>query len=64
MTGDCHVRFCERLRGETPLCLLGALFFLILPTLFFSCARQKTALKVIYNPNYSIFDQRLIKVNQ
>jgi len=23
MTGDCHVRFCERLRGETPLCLLG-----------------------------------------
>jgi hypothetical protein len=24
MTGDCHVRFCERLRGETPLCLLGA----------------------------------------
>jgi hypothetical protein len=25
MTGDCHVRFCERLRGETPLCLLGAL---------------------------------------
>ena len=21
--GDCHVRFCERLRGETPLCLLG-----------------------------------------
>jgi len=29
---------------------------LILPTLFFSFARQKTALKVIYNPNYSIFD--------
>ena len=27
MTGDCHVRFCERLRGETPLCLLGATFF-------------------------------------
>jgi hypothetical protein len=24
MTGDCHVRFCERLRGATPLCLLGA----------------------------------------
>jgi len=23
MTGDCQVRFCERLRGETPLCLLG-----------------------------------------
>ena len=23
--GDYHVRFCERLRGETPLCLLGAL---------------------------------------
>jgi hypothetical protein len=23
MTGDCHVRFCERLRGEIPLCLLG-----------------------------------------
>ncbi|MEW5844217.1 MAG: dihydrofolate reductase family protein [Bacteroidota bacterium] len=23
MTGDCHVRFCERLRGETPLDLLG-----------------------------------------
>jgi hypothetical protein len=25
MTGDCHVRFCERLRGETPLCLLGVI---------------------------------------
>ncbi len=24
MTGDCHVRFCERLGGETPPCLLGA----------------------------------------
>jgi hypothetical protein len=23
MTGDCHVRFCERLRGEIPLDLLG-----------------------------------------
>ena len=23
MTGDCHVRFCERFRGETPLYLLG-----------------------------------------
>jgi hypothetical protein len=23
MTGDCHVRFCERLRGKTPLDLLG-----------------------------------------
>jgi hypothetical protein len=23
MMGDYHVRFCERLRGETPLCLLG-----------------------------------------
>ena len=23
MTGDCHVRFCERLGGETPPCLLG-----------------------------------------
>ena len=23
MRGDSHVRFCERLRGETPLCLLG-----------------------------------------
>ena len=23
MTGDCHVRFCERFRGESPLCLLG-----------------------------------------
>ena len=22
--GDYQVRFCERLRGETPLCLLGA----------------------------------------
>ncbi len=22
MTGDCHVRFCERFRGETPLYLL------------------------------------------
>ena len=22
MTGDCHVRFCERLGGETPPCLL------------------------------------------
>jgi len=25
MMGDYHVRFCERLRGETPLCLLGVL---------------------------------------
>ena len=23
MTGDCHVRFGERLAGETPACLLG-----------------------------------------
>ena len=23
MTGDCHVRFCERLGGEIPPCLLG-----------------------------------------
>ena len=23
MTGDCHVRFCERLKGETPFDLLG-----------------------------------------
>jgi hypothetical protein len=23
MTGDCHVRFCERLAGATPACLLG-----------------------------------------
>lgn len=23
MTGDCHVRLCERLAGETPACLLG-----------------------------------------
>src|SRR5690606_1189496 len=23
MTGDRHVRFCERLAGETPACLLG-----------------------------------------
>ena len=23
--GDYQVRFCERLRGETPLCLLGDL---------------------------------------
>ncbi len=32
MTGDCHVRFCERFRGETPLYLLDfistILFFL------------------------------------
>ena len=26
MTGDCHVRFCERLGGETPPCLLGGNF--------------------------------------
>ena len=32
MTGDCHVRFCERLRGETPLCLLGVIFYLKLTT--------------------------------
>ena len=25
MTGDCHVRFCERLGGEIPPCLLGVL---------------------------------------
>jgi hypothetical protein len=24
MTGDCHVRFCERLAGAIPACLLGA----------------------------------------
>jgi len=24
MMGDYHVRFCERLAGETPACLLGA----------------------------------------
>jgi hypothetical protein len=23
MTGDCHVRFCERMRGVIPLVLLG-----------------------------------------
>ena len=23
MSREAHVRFCERLRGETPLCLLG-----------------------------------------
>ena len=23
MMGDYHVRFCERLEGETPSCLLG-----------------------------------------
>jgi len=23
MMGDYHVRFCERLAGETPACLLG-----------------------------------------
>jgi hypothetical protein len=61
MTGDCHVRFCERLRGETPLCLLGV--FAACPAalrgaiLFFSPARaKKRALQVIYNPNYSVFD--------
>jgi hypothetical protein len=27
MTGDCHVRFCERLRGEIPLGLLGETLF-------------------------------------
>ena len=26
MMGDYQVRFCERLRGETPLCLLGDLW--------------------------------------
>jgi uncharacterized membrane protein YeaQ/YmgE (transglycosylase-associated protein family) len=25
MTGDFHVRFCERLRSETPICLLSGL---------------------------------------
>ena len=28
MTGDCHVRFCERLAGAIPACLLGGLNFL------------------------------------
>jgi hypothetical protein len=28
--GDYHVRFCERLRGETPLCLLGAFVAIII----------------------------------
>ena len=37
MTGDCHVRFCERLRGETPLCLLGA------PSFFDSIATYPAA---------------------
>jgi len=31
MTGDCHVRFCERLAGETPACLLGASSCPLLP---------------------------------
>jgi hypothetical protein len=26
MVGDCHVRFCERFRGETPLYLLDFIF--------------------------------------
>ena len=30
MTGDCHVRFCERFRGETPLYLLDFILNLIL----------------------------------
>jgi hypothetical protein len=28
MTGDCHVRFCERLKGETPFDLLGVESFI------------------------------------
>ena len=40
MTGDCHVRFCERLRGETPLCLLGDL----VAPLFFATTRGTKSL--------------------
>ena len=40
MTGDCHVRFCERLRGETPLCLLG-----VLPASEGLCARKNPPLR-------------------
>jgi len=28
MKGDLHVRFCERLAGETPACLLGLVHFI------------------------------------
>ena len=34
MMGDYHVRFCERLAGETPACLLGLVRFLILLSLY------------------------------
>ena len=27
MNGDIHVRFCERLKGEIPFCLLGVYLF-------------------------------------
>ena len=42
MTGDCHVRFCERLRGETPLCLLGA------PSFFDSLATYPAAFREVF----------------
>jgi len=35
MMGDYHVRFCERLAGENPACLLGLIPLIILFTLFY-----------------------------
>ncbi len=33
MMGDYHVRFCERLRGEIPLCLLDFILFILFSAL-------------------------------
>ena len=35
MMGDYHVRFCERLAGETPACLLG-----LLRSVFYSASEE------------------------
>ena len=34
MMGDYHVRFCERLEGETPSCLLGVFLGPLWPKFF------------------------------
>lgn len=48
MTGDCHVRFCERLRGETPLCLLGGFF--------------KKKVQLPEKPDNKLFSLRLLRL--
>ena len=44
MMGDYHVRFCERLEGETPSCLLSASFVAVV-TRFLYTQEVTTATK-------------------